>query len=95
MPRIGKTNEPALGELPIRYADYAVWQRERTTRGALKGWLDYWRTQLDGSGAIRAADRPCAAARASYQGARLDFEVPRALVDQLRRLSRREGTTST
>ena len=89
-----RNEAPALGELPIQYADYAVWQRERLQGERLQAELDYWRKQLEGLEPLELL--PTDRARppqASYQGACRDFEVPRALMDQLRRLSRREGTT--
>jgi hypothetical protein len=35
-----------LPELPIQYADYAVWQREWLQGDALRTQLDYWKAQL-------------------------------------------------
>ena len=88
-----RNETPALGELTIQYADYAVWQRERLQGERLPAELDYWRKQLAGLEPLELpTDRP-RPPRASYQGARHDFEVPRPLMDQLRQLSRREGTT--
>ncbi len=88
-----RNEAPALGELPIQYADYAVWQRNELQKERLERLLVYWRKQLAGLEPLELpTDRP-RPPRASYQGARHDFDVPRALVDQLRRLSRREGTT--
>ncbi|WP_433257630.1 amino acid adenylation domain-containing protein [Streptosporangium sp. CA-135522] len=37
-------NQPELAPLPIQYADYACWQRERSVDSG----LDYWRAHLDG-----------------------------------------------
>ena len=60
---------------------------------AWNGCAAYWRKQLAGLSALELpTDRP-RPPRASYQGSRLDFEVPTAPVEELRRLSRREGTT--
>ncbi|MGH3758752.1 amino acid adenylation domain-containing protein [Actinophytocola sp.] len=36
--------EPSWGELPVQYADYALWQQE--TAGEVDDQLDYWRGQL-------------------------------------------------
>ena len=36
----------ALPELPIQYADYAIWEREHLAGPRLEKLLDYWRTQL-------------------------------------------------
>ena len=38
-----------LQELPIQYADFAVWQREWFQGEVLEGQLSYWRQQLAGS----------------------------------------------
>ena len=37
-----------LPELPIQYADYAVWQRQALEGDVLEAQLDYWRGQLSG-----------------------------------------------
>lgn len=38
--------QPQLPELPIRYADFAVWQREWTRGNAAMEQLSYWERQL-------------------------------------------------
>ncbi len=38
-----------LPELPVQYADFAVWQRKWLGGGALARQLDYWRRQLAGA----------------------------------------------
>ena len=35
--------------LPIQYADYAVWERERDASGELASQLDYWKAKLKGA----------------------------------------------
>jgi hypothetical protein len=37
-----------LSELPIQYADFACWQRDRLQGEQLQTQLQYWRRQLDG-----------------------------------------------
>ena len=39
----------SLSDLPIQYADYAEWQRERLQDAALETQLSYWRRQLSGA----------------------------------------------
>ena len=38
--------EPRLPDLSIRYADFAVWQREQLDSGRFGDQLEYWRRQL-------------------------------------------------
>jgi amino acid adenylation domain-containing protein len=49
-----------LPELPIQYADFAVWQRERLRGEFLEEQVGYWRDQLAGSPPLLPlpADRP-------------------------------------
>ncbi|MBV4504328.1 amino acid adenylation domain-containing protein [Pseudomonas sp. BW13M1] len=37
---------PSLAPLPVQYADYACWQRQRLDGEALQGQIDYWRRAL-------------------------------------------------
>src|SRR6185295_17863208 len=41
-----------LEELPVQYADYAVWQREWLQGEVLERQLSYWREQLAGVPAV-------------------------------------------
>ncbi|MET7638033.1 MupA/Atu3671 family FMN-dependent luciferase-like monooxygenase [Streptomyces sp. NPDC005438] len=55
--REGRT--PGLPELPIQYADYAVWQRDRLAGSAGEASLAYWRRQLEDLPTLQfPADRP-------------------------------------
>jgi amino acid adenylation domain-containing protein len=85
-------NSP-LEELPIQYADFAVWQREWLQGEVLEQKLEYWHRQLAG---IETLDLPTDHARLavqSYRGASRHFVVETALAERLRELSRREGAT--
>ncbi len=44
----GGTRRRSLPELPIQYADFAVWQREHLQGERLEAELGYWRRQLAG-----------------------------------------------
>ncbi len=61
-----------LSELPIQYADFAVWQRQRLKGEVLEEQLAYWRQRLTGVPAALdlPADRPRPAVP-TYRGARL------------------------
>ncbi|MEV4469081.1 amino acid adenylation domain-containing protein [Nonomuraea sp. NPDC049504] len=85
--------EPGLAPLPVQYADYAVWQRDRMTEAFLEPQLAFWREELAGLPRLDLpADHPRPAVR-DPRGATLTFEVPRACSDGLSELSRRRGTT--
>ena len=84
---------PDLPELPVQYADYAVWQREWFRGEVLESQLAYWRTQL--------ADLPRLALPIAQRQERLPdytagehrFHLGRELTDRLRALSQRENVT--
>lgn len=87
--------EPAsLPELPVQYADYAVWQRELLTGPRLQQHLDYWRSQLGYKPPVIALpiDHPRPPVQ-SHRGARHVFVLPTALTESLKSLSHREGVT--
>jgi amino acid adenylation domain-containing protein len=83
----------ALPELPIQYADYALWQRGRLSGVVLESQLVYWRQQLAGLPQLALpTDRP-PPARPSGQGATVPLQLPLPLSQALLALSRKEGVT--
>ncbi|HYO64433.1 MAG TPA: amino acid adenylation domain-containing protein, partial [Pyrinomonadaceae bacterium] len=86
--------ESPLAELPVQYADYAVWQREHLRGEALDKQLAYWRQQLAGAPAALElpTDRPRPPVQTS-NGARRKFELSPRVSGRLRELSSREGVT--
>jgi amino acid adenylation domain-containing protein len=89
------TGKPAsLPELPIQYADFALWQREWLQREVLESQLGYWKQQLGGELPVLElpTDRPRPPVQ-TYRGARQSFELSQELTDALKGLSRREGVT--
>ncbi|MBV8203189.1 MAG: amino acid adenylation domain-containing protein, partial [Acidobacteria bacterium] len=86
---------PVLAELPVQYADYAVWQRERLGGGELAGrLLAYWRQQLAGSPATLElpTDRPRRPMQ-SFRGGMRKLVLPAALAAELRAFAWRHGAT--
>jgi len=83
-----------LPELPVQYADYACWQRERMRGPALEAQVAYWRERLAGAPAALElpADRP-RPARQSHRGASRAFELPPRLTTRLRALAREADAT--
>src|SRR5215213_9950657 len=86
--------ESPLQELPIQYADYAVWQREYLSGEVLNAQVEYWRGRLTGAAPVLElpADRVRPAVQ-SYQGEVARFEVDPEVSEGLEALSQREGVT--
>ena len=82
-----------LPDLPMRYADYAEWQRESLAGDKLERLCAHWTAALAG---VESLDLPLDRLRpavASQRGGQVDFEVGEALTQALRDLGRREGAT--
>lgn len=82
-----------LDELPVQYADYAVWQREWLQGEILAKQLDYWRKQLADAPTVLFPANRHSQARETFAGQRLNVSLPETLGNDLRALSRREGAT--
>ncbi|WP_394543881.1 non-ribosomal peptide synthase/polyketide synthase [Azorhizophilus paspali] len=87
-------HEVTLPELPIQYADYALWQRQWMEAGEQDRQLAYWTAQLGGEQPVLElpGDRPRPAVQ-TYAGTRLAVELDGELARSLRELARREGVT--
>ncbi|MDH6349569.1 linear gramicidin non-ribosomal peptide synthetase LgrD [Brevibacillus sp. 1238] len=83
-----------LGELPIQYADFAVWQREWLSGEVLAEQLGYWREKLKGSEPLLQlpTDRPRPPVQ-TYEGEKMSVQFEAELLEQLQSLSRKEGAT--
>jgi amino acid adenylation domain-containing protein len=82
-----------LSELPIQYADYALWQRDRLSGETLEGQLAYWRKQLENLAPLQLTPDRARPGAHDYAGDRQTFLIPQEVTDGLRRLSRDEGVT--
>ncbi|MHC4617196.1 MAG: non-ribosomal peptide synthetase [Planctomycetota bacterium] len=82
-----------LEELPIQYADYAVWQRALMQGEMLEKQLAYWKEQLADLPLFELpADHPRPPIP-SFRGDQHEVELPLPLVDRLKDLSVQSGTT--
>ncbi|MCF7223867.1 amino acid adenylation domain-containing protein, partial [Marilutibacter chinensis] len=83
-----------LPELAIQYADYAAWQRSWLQGKRLEDQVGYWREHLSGAPALldMPTDRPRPPVQ-SYNGDRIDIELPAPLTAAVRDLAQRHGTT--
>jgi amino acid adenylation domain-containing protein len=82
-----------LPELPIQYADYALWQREWLQGEELERQLGYWREKLSGLPVLELPpDHPRPPVR-TYGGGRLDAVLDGSLADRLESLGQNRNST--
>jgi len=83
-----------LEELPIQYADFALWQRQWLQGEALEKQLSYWKQQLDGAPTLveLPTDRPRPAVQGG-KGARQYVMLSKQVSDALKLLSQQEEVT--
>ncbi|MCP9294067.1 MAG: condensation domain-containing protein, partial [Planktothrix agardhii LY1] len=86
--------EPLLKELPIQYADFALWQREYLQGEILQNQLNYWQKQLAAAPALLhlPSDRPRPPEQ-RFEGDRIRCLLSPELSQGLNRLSREKGVT--
>jgi amino acid adenylation domain-containing protein/non-ribosomal peptide synthase protein (TIGR01720 family) len=88
-------NSPLLlAELPIQYADFAVWQRQWLTEEVQKQQLNYWKQQLAGAPPLLElpTDKPRPAVQ-TFCGATQEFQIDRNLSEQIKIFSQQSGAT--
>ncbi|HEV2843686.1 MAG TPA: amino acid adenylation domain-containing protein, partial [Thermoanaerobaculia bacterium] len=82
-----------LPDLPVQYADYAIWQRERFQGELLESELAFWRDRLAGVPPLELpADRP-RPATASFRGGQGVLALNAGETRGLRELARGEEST--
>ena len=87
-------NRPCLPDLPIQYADFAIWQREALAAGFMDGQLSYWKNQLSeplttlefSTGAVQRDET-------NLFTARKEILIPGKLYQSVKSLAREEKTT--
>ncbi|MCA2685356.1 MULTISPECIES: non-ribosomal peptide synthase/polyketide synthase [unclassified Microcystis] len=86
--------EPLLPELPIQYADFAIWQREYLQGEIRQNQLNYWQKQLAAAPALLhlPTDRPRPPEQ-RFEGDRINGILSPELSQGLNRLSREQGVT--
>ncbi|MCV3216667.1 amino acid adenylation domain-containing protein [Plectonema radiosum NIES-515] len=83
-----------IPEIPIQYADFSIWQRDRLQGERLNKQLNYWKQQLAGKLPILQLPidypRPTVA---TFKGAKQYFTLSLELTAALNQLSQQEGCT--
>ncbi len=85
---------PSLPDLPLQYADFAVWQRAWLESPAMDRQLHFWteRFKRVPPALDLVTDKP-RRAEAAYSGGSATLRLPARLTAALEQLSRREGAT--
>jgi HAD superfamily phosphatase (TIGR01681 family) len=83
-----------LADLPVQYADFAVWQRSWLRGDVVEKHVSYWKQQLTGAPAVLTlpTDRPRPPLQ-SFRGATEARLLSKELVSELTALSQTEGAT--
>ncbi|MEH2147960.1 amino acid adenylation domain-containing protein [Nostoc sp.] len=83
-----------LPELPIQYADFAVWQRRWLTEAIQKQQLNYWKQQLADAPPLLElpTDKPRPAIQ-TFCGATQKFQIDQNLSKQIKTFSQQSGAT--
>jgi amino acid adenylation domain-containing protein len=93
--RAYSAGEPSpFSDLPVQYADWALWHRSWFEGDVLEQHVSYWRKRLAGIPAV--LELPTDRARLPIQrfrGARQSFVLSKSLSDSLKQLSEREGVS--
>ncbi len=90
--RFSGTGEPPLDELPIGYADYAVWQRRRLEDGVLERDLRFWTERLGGLPRLTFAEVKLGT-EPSFRAGCCRVEVPGVLQRELQALGNAQHAT--
>lgn len=83
-----------LPELPLQYADFAIWQREWLQGEVLEEQLAYWKQQLAEAPPLLElpTDHPRPPVQ-HFRGAHHSFQIPKSLMEALKRVSQQERVT--
>ncbi len=88
-----KEQATPLAELPIQYADFAVWQRNWLQGKVLEKQVNYWKEQLKGCPRLELPMDWIRPAIQTYNGARYDLRIRKETADRLRELCRENDVT--
>ncbi len=79
--------------LPIRFADYAIWERNRFSGERLDKLMGYWKNQLKNPTTLELPTDKARPKNRTYEGGFESIVIPEKLVPELRKLSNDQGVT--
>src|SRR5262249_16159101 len=83
----------ALPDLPVQYADFALWQRAWLRGEVLQEQVNYWRLQLAGAPVLELLIDRARPATTCHRGAKAPFKLSAELSQELHVICHREGVT--
>ncbi len=89
-----KQMPPSLPELPIQYADFAVWQRNWLQGAVLEEQIDFWKSTIgmNPEPLNLPTDFPRPAVQ-TFNGASMDQLYPKTLLEPFKKLAQQNGAT--
>ncbi|HEX9061552.1 MAG TPA: amino acid adenylation domain-containing protein [Clostridia bacterium] len=88
-----KGEEVVLEEMPIQFADYAFWEKERFKGDKLESLMGYWRKQLANPTTLELPVDKTRPKNRTYEGGYQKMTIPDELAGKLKSLSTSEGVT--
>jgi len=88
-----KGERASLPELPIQYADFAIWQREYLQGETLQYHVDYWKRELAGTTPLQLPTDNRRPQLQRFRGSEERFIIPADLTASLKALTRHEDIT--
>jgi len=82
-----------LPELPIQYADFAVWQRNYLQGETLETQLNYWKQKLQNLPQLQLPTDHIRPRVQTFNGAGIPINIPAAVTSKIKQLSQKQGTT--
>jgi amino acid adenylation domain-containing protein len=78
----------------LQYGDYTIWQQEHLKSAPIQRQVDYWRRTLaDAPPKLELVGDRTKPARPTHAGSMEVFEIPNALIEQLKLVGQRHGVT--
>lgn len=91
---LSKAQNSSAPDLPIQYADFALWQRSKDRQDKFERVLEFWKSELaDAPSEIELPTDFVRPATLTLSGGRVTTRLSGELPDALRQISRREGAT--
>ena len=85
---------PVLPNLPIQYADYAVWQRQYLEGKQLQKQLEFWKKELhEPLPTLSLATDFLRPPKQVFHGERINFTLSKSLIDRLKQVCQQNSST--